>query len=135
MPCQIEELSHTAEVGLRVRAATPGDLFACAALGMFQLIGVPPGIQRQRHSVVVESFDAVSLLVDWLSELLYLHETTGAVFDRCDVASWTPTRLVAVVAGGRPATRPERAIKAVTYAGLQLVEDDQAWRVDVYFDV
>lgn len=133
--CDYEELSHTAEVGLRVRAATPPDLFGCAAVGMFALIGAQPHERSQRRTVAVESLDVESLLVDWLSELLYLHETTGEVYDHCKVTTWQPTRLEAVVEGGPPADRPLRAIKAVTYHGLRLGEEAGGWLAEVYFDI
>jgi len=80
MRCDYEELEHTAEIGLRVRAATPAALFACAATGMFALIDAQPGEQRMRHVVTIESSDAESLLVDWLSELLYWHERDGEIY-------------------------------------------------------
>ncbi|NTU78997.1 MAG: archease [Chloroflexales bacterium] len=41
--CHFEELAHTADVGARVRAATPAALFACAARSLFALIGARPG--------------------------------------------------------------------------------------------
>ncbi|HBY97593.1 MAG: archease [Ardenticatenaceae bacterium] len=133
--CDYEELSHTAEVGLRVRGAAPAALFACAAIGMFGLIGGRPGNRDRRRLVTVESLDAESLLVDWLSELLYLHETTGEVYDHCEVTTWLPTRLEAVIEGGRLAGQPLRAIKAVTYHGLRLYEAGGAWVAEVYFDI
>lgn len=133
--CDYEELAHTAEVGMRVRAPTPAALFACAATGLFRLMGTRPGISDTSRAVVVESLDSESLLVDWLSELLYLHETTGEVYDRVEVGAWTPTRLEATVAGGRPGAPPSRAIKAITYSGLRLAATDGGWLAEVYVDV
>jgi SHS2 domain-containing protein len=133
--CAYEELAHTSEVGIRVRAATPARLFACAAAGMFALLGVRSGERPVRRELVIESLDAESLLVDWLSELLYLYESTGAVYDQVDVTQWAPTRLEAVATGGAPTGSPLRAIKAVTYHGLRLAEEDSGWLAEVYFDV
>ncbi|HWQ12515.1 MAG TPA: archease [Roseiflexaceae bacterium] len=133
--CDYEELEHTAEVGLRVRASTPAELFACAASGMFALIGAQPGEQRTRHTVTVESSDAESLLVDWLSELLVWHERTGAIYDQPEITRWTPTRLEAILVGYAPRTPPATAIKAVTYHGLRLAEENGAWLAEIYFDV
>jgi SHS2 domain-containing protein len=133
--CEYEELAHTAEVGLRVRAATPTALFACAAQGMFALLGAHPSDHSMRRVATIDSFDAESLLVDWLSELLYLHETTGEAYDRIAITTWMPTRLVAIVEGGRSAQPPLRSLKAVTYHGLRLVEERDGWLADVYFDI
>jgi SHS2 domain-containing protein len=134
-PCAIEELAHPAEVGLRVRAAAPAELFACAAKGMFAIIGANPSGRNVRRTVEVESFDAESLLVDWLSELLFLHETTDEVYDQVEITFWAPTRIRAIVAGGLSAAPPLRALKAVTYHGLRLVEQENAWLAEIYFDV
>ncbi len=133
--CDYQELAHTAEVGLRVRAPTPAALFTCAAQGMFALIGAHPGEHSVRRVVTVESPDAESLLVDWLSELLYLHETTGEVYDRITATMWTPTRCVVVVEGGRAAEPPLHSLKAVTYHGLRLVEETDGWLAEIVFDI
>jgi SHS2 domain-containing protein len=133
--CDYEELSHTAEVGLRVRAGTPAALFMCAAAGMSAIMGAQPGERDVRREVVVESLDAESLLVDWLSELIYLHEITGAIYDQGEITNWTPTRLEATVVGGAPASPPQRSIKAVTYYGLRLAEEAGGWLAEVYFDI
>jgi SHS2 domain-containing protein len=133
--CDYEELAHTAEVGLRVRAGSPAALFICAATGMFAITGAQPGERTLRRVVAIESLDAESLLVDWLSELIYLYEISGAVYDHGEITSWTPTRLEAVIVGGTPAAPPLRSIKAVTYHGLRLAEEAGGWLAEVYFDI
>lgn len=133
--CTYEELDHTAEVGIRVRASTPAALFVCAARGMFALIGAQPAGHTTWRAVVIEALDSETLLVDWLSELLYLYETTGETYNQIEIIAWEPTRMEAALAGGVPANPPLHAIKAVTYHGLQLVEEPDGWRAEVYFDV
>lgn len=140
--CTYEELAHTAEIGLRVRSDTPEGLFACAARGMFALLSVEvdrstPPIRRDVH---LTSMDLESLLVDWLSELLYLHETTGAVFQECVVTHWQPDApdgptLGATVQGYPPVTAPRLQIKAVTYHDLLVAADEDGWVAQVYFDI
>lgn len=88
-----------------------------------------------RHSVSLTAVDAESLLVDWLNELLYLHETTGDVFTRYELAAWSPTRLEATVSGGPPAQRPRLHIKAVTYHQLHVAQTAVGWTADVFFDI
>jgi SHS2 domain-containing protein len=133
--CNYEELEHTAEIGLRVRAPTPADLFACAATGMFAISGIRSATTSNRRSITIESSDAESLLVDWLNELLYLYESTGDVYDQVQFATWTSTRLEATVEGGAPVLAPIRSIKAVTYHGLVLAENTSIWLAEIYFDV
>src|SRR5687768_3714159 len=102
--CMIEELGHTSEVGLRVRTDAPEQLFACAAQAMFGLLRVLPDKTRppQHHQVVIDSLDGDSLMVDWLSELLYLHETSAAIFSDYTILRWTATHLEAHISGYPP---------------------------------
>ena len=135
--CRIEELGHTAEIGLRISADAPETLFACAARGMFELLRVSPDPAQPQvcHAVTVDSIDVESLLVDWLSELLYLHETTGALFTECEVMRWTPTHLEAEARGRRPTESPAVHIKAVTYHQLAITTGAEGWTAQVYFDI
>jgi SHS2 domain-containing protein len=133
--CSFEELAHTAEVGMRVGAASCESLFACAGLGLFQLAGVAPGDARARRSITVESIDRAGLMVDWLSELLYLHETSGEVYDTIAIESLSETRLTATLQGALAIAPPERSIKAVTYYGLRIEESADGWTAEVYFDI
>jgi SHS2 domain-containing protein len=135
--CLFEELGHTAEIGLRIQADAPEQLFACSARAMFSLLRVLPDTTRPaaQHHVTIDSIDGESLLVDWLSELLYLHETTGAIFANCAILRWTPTHLEAQVTGYPPSVPPAMHIKAVTYHQLMLQANADGWTAQVYFDI
>ena len=135
--CQIEELGHTSEVGLRVRADAPEQLFACAARAMFGLLRVAPDTARpaHQHLVTIDSMDGESLMVDWLSELLYLHETTGAIFHQANVLRWTATHLEAQITGHPPLEPPAIQVKAVTYHQLLIQANADGWTAQVYFDI
>ncbi len=136
-PYQVEELPHTSEVGLEVRAASGAGVYAGLARAMFALIGThpPPRPRFTRRPVTLSAPDAEALLVDWLSELLYLHAVTGLIFPRCAIHVWTPTRLEAVVGGCRPARRPILDIKAVTYHDIRVAQEGEGWLGRVYFDI
>lgn len=135
--CRIEELGHTAEIGLRVGAGTPQELFACAAHGMFGLLHglTEAAAPANRRTIVVESIDRESLLVDWLNELLFLHATNGNVYGDCEVTQWSPTRLKAVLTERPPQSPPSMEIKAVTYHQVRVAEIGQEWVAEVYFDI
>lgn len=133
--CTCEELAHTADVGMRVGAPTPAALFACAARSLFVLAGAAPGAPASWRRVTVEAIDAESLLVEWLNELLYLHETTGEVVAEVQVVEWSPTLIVADVASAPPAEAPRCTIKAVTYHRLRLSETPEGWLAEYYVDV
>jgi SHS2 domain-containing protein len=135
--CLVEELDHTSEIGLRVRADAPEQLFACCAQAMFGLLRVLPDTARTaiHHRLTINSLDGESLLVDWLSELLYLYETTGALFTDCIVLRWTATHLEAHVTGYPPTEPPAIQIKAVTYHQLSLQANADGWTAQIYFDI
>lgn len=136
--CTYEELSHTADIGIRLQANSPAALFACAGQAMFKLAGAvadDDSLATPRY-VTVESGDAESLMVAWLNELLYQHEVNREVYLRCVVTAWEPTRLEAIIHGCRPAEPPILHIKAVTYHQLRVVEkEDGGWMAEIYFDI
>lgn len=131
-----EEIEHTADVGIRAYGRTLDALFANAAEGMFSLIvdlgGVRPvGEVRVR----VSADDVPGLLVRWLSELLYLHDTQGLVFREFDVRI-EGTALDGVARGeaiDRSRHDLKLAVKAVTYHGLSV--DPTKGFTQVIFDI
>jgi SHS2 domain-containing protein len=131
----IEEIEHTADWAIRVRGRHMKELFTNAALGMAMLIAdvgaVEPAIERR---VELEEFDTETLLVSWLSELLWFTEEAGAIFVRFEIEELTPTRLQGTVWGG-PAPGGMEQIKAVTFHDLQIVETGDGYEVTLVFDV
>lgn len=130
------EVEHTADLGLLVWGDSLQELFSSAALGMFALMRCPIGADRagSPHEVSLAADDLETLLVDWLGELLYLHECSGEVFSNVEALELEGTRLRAVVVG-RPSGAPERGIKAVTYSGLQIRETEHGYRATLTLDV
>jgi SHS2 domain-containing protein len=131
----IEEIEHTADWAIRVSGRSLEELFINAALGMAALMAELDAVQPtiERH-VELEGFDPESLLVAWLSELLWFNEDTNAVFVRFDIATLTPTRLSATVWGG-VAPSQWKLIKAVTFHNLNITATDDGYEVTVVFDV
>jgi len=131
----IEEIEHTADLSIRVRGRDLAELFANAARGMFGLVAdleaVGQGVERQ---VQLEELDAETLLVSWLSELLWFNEESEAVFNRFEIASLSTTALQATAWGG-PAPSQYKHIKAVTFHDLKIVATDDGYEVTVVFDV
>jgi SHS2 domain-containing protein len=76
-----EEIEHTADVGIRAYGHSLSELFANAAEGMFSLIADLRTVRPVGEvEVRVTSEDAPTLLLRWLSDLLYLHETQHLLF-------------------------------------------------------
>src|SRR5256885_13017328 len=71
-----EEIEHTADVGIRAYGSTLNELFANAAEGMFSLIADLDSVKPVGAvEVLLAAEDVETLLLRWLSELLYIHET------------------------------------------------------------
>ena len=84
------------------------------------------------HSIALSADDRESLLVAFLTELLYLTETRGVV---CDVVELrcSDTGLTASLTA-RPIDRIQRQVKAVTYHNLAVKNTIEGVSVVVVFD-
>jgi len=139
MPCgelPFEELDHTADVRLRVRGANLAQLFCHAAQGMFSLmrperVAEPEPLQRL---VVLDSMDLLSLLVDWLNELIYLSDSDRALFDTYELVCLEATHLHARI-GGRTGYAFRKVIKAATYSDLSIELTASGHEATITFDV
>ena len=130
-----EEIEHTADLALRVYGRDMRELFANAACGMFALMAAPSveeaSLQRE---VSLEATDYEGLLVDWLNELIYLHEVEGETYSQFAIKTLSPTELKAQVTGG-PTKIKTRAIKAATFHELEVVKTDKGYEATIVFDV
>src|SRR5438132_6446346 len=82
-----ETFEHTADLGLRIRAAELDTLFVEAGLALFAAIVDDLGtVERRQHfEVQLKGDDRDYLLFDWLRELLYHFDTEHVLFSRFDV--------------------------------------------------
>jgi SHS2 domain-containing protein len=134
-----EVFEHTADLGLRVEAATKEELFAEAQRGMTSLLVANPdaigGVQEKQLRVEGDEDDY--LLFDWLNELLYLFETERLVCSACEISC----RSGSVVAHCKGEEwNPERhgtgyEVKAITYHGLRVWQAGGRWHAEVIVDI
>lgn len=131
---RFEEIEHTADAALRIYGRERSELFANAAYGMFSLIAdwedIPPSTEQE---ISLEAIDDETLLVDWLSELLYLHEMEEVVYTSFDILDISPTTLRAL-ARGTKRWNPNTAIKAVTFNDLHIEKTPKGYTATVVFD-
>ncbi len=131
-----EEIDHTADVGIRAFGTNLTELFVNAAEGMFSLIANLDAVRPVGEvEIRLRADDIPTLLLRWLSELLYLHETQHFLFSSFD-ASVSDTTLRALARGETiDKTRHELklAIKAVTRHRLAV--DEQKGVAEVIFDI
>lgn len=130
---------HTADAGLMIYGKDLPSLFEHAGEGFFHLItdlkAVKPVIEK-RVELRGESLDR--LIVDWLSELLYLHDAEHLLFKEFKVESVGDEGLKAVVKGevfqdGIHVIKTE--VKAVTHHQIRVEKKNRTWRARVIFDL
>ncbi len=130
-----EEIDHTADVGIRAYGKTASAIFANAAEGMFSLIADPAKVDPKGEiEVRLASDDLPKLLVAWLSELLFLHETQHLLFCRFKVRVRGNSLRAEAWGEAIDKRRHELrlAIKAVTYHRLSV--DVKKGVAEVIFD-
>lgn len=138
---RFETIDHTADLGIRAYGTDLKQLFENAAYGMFELLWGGAEIEQlQGVQVDICSDDLPGLLVDWLSEINYLHATDRLIYSRVriDELDAKAGSLRAELAGepydaSRHLLHTE--IKAVTYHELDVLQTEQGWQAQVIFDV
>ena len=130
---------HTADLGVEVTGATLEDLYAGAALALFDILtdlsSVRAGVTR---AIVVSGEDPADLLVNFLREVLYAWNGDGFLMKSCLIREVKPQRLSALLRGepfdpSRHQIKQE--IKAVTYHQASVETTAAGWRARVVFDV
>ena len=91
---------HTADLGVEVTGASLEELYAGAALTLFDLLtdlsSVRAGGVRE---IVVSGEDPADLLVNFLREILYAWNGDGFLLKSCLVREVSPMRLKALLRG------------------------------------
>lgn len=134
-----EEFEHTADLGLRVEAASLDELFEQAGLGLTRMLVLNPDRIESRvtKSLSVTANDREYLLFDWLSELLYLFESEGFLCARIH-ATASESDITAELSGDifdPQRHQPGHEVKAITYHGLLLEPTKSGWRAEVIVDI
>lgn len=134
-----EVFEHTADLGLRISAPDLNALFTQAAKGFFSLIveNIDDISPIENLTIKIEGQDLEYLLFDWLNELLYISETQHLVFSKVSVNIDT-NGLVAEVSGEKlDSSRHilDHEVKAITYHGLLVKEENNGWLAEVILDI
>lgn len=134
-----EFFEHTADLGLRIRAADLDGLFVEAAQALFEAIVEKLDTVRpeRRVDVSLPADDIEYLLFDWLKELLYHFDAEHLLFSRFEAK--VTAQGVQGSAWGEPLDRSRHAIehevKAITYHGLKVVREADGWLAEVIVDI
>ena len=132
-------LEHTADIGFEAFGQSREEVFANAARALCDLTVDLDCIElREALPIRVEGRDPASLLVNWLSEILYLHDAEGWLFGEFEFGALADTSLAVVARGERFNSARHQAkllVKAITYHQLVLEQTPSGWRAQVYVDI
>ena len=132
-----ELLEHTADLGIHAWGPAAPEAFENAAHALTEVMGVRVPGPGRRRLLKVRAEDRPALLVAFLNEVIWLHETESKGFAAIDVIAVSPNDLVAEAELAPLPEAPEGiGVKAATYHQL-LVEarPGDGVHVYVYLDV
>lgn len=128
------EIPHTADWALHVWADDLPELLAESARGMNWLSGaVLADGPKIRRTFETTGLDGESLLVAFLSELVYYAEQENIGFDDFVIA--LKNDRLKVELHGAPLKALNKAIKAVTWHNLEIQSTARGLEVEIVFDV
>ena len=144
---EYELVPHTADLKMHAYGVTFEELFTNALKGMFASIKpksphitytdeVPKVTHyTAEHTVVVRAPDRELLLIDFLSECLYLSDVHDEAYFDARFEDLAETELKAIIYGVSIEGFEVVEIKAVTYHDLVLEQIEGIWRATIVFDI
>lgn len=130
-----EEVAHTADWALRVRGSDLAELLEHAVAGALELAGVELSEQAgEERRIELDSLDAESLVVDFLTELVVALELRGMAFAALQLRVDDDRRLTGSLREV-PVEKMAKPIKAVTYSELEVRRDQNGYSATIVFDV
>jgi len=152
---KFELLEHKADLKIRAFGKDKEELFENAMIGMFEGARYEEEVKIQKPSLAtarrggrkgrspfrpskfkikISSLDFPSLLVDFLSEVLYLCETKKLVFEKVEFQKLTEKEMEGTLIG-KPLKRMGVHIKGVTYHDLEIHQENGKWQATILFDI
>ena len=132
-------IDHTADFGLRVFGSDSKELFANAALALFDLITDIDHLKGlDSCNIEVSGDDWSDLMVNWLREILYLWNGKELLVKKVRILSLSETELSATAKfdpfdPDRHIIKTE--IKAVTYHQIKVNSSPSGWEAMIIFDI
>ena len=131
-----EILEHKADLKIRAFGKTKEELFLNLLFGMTE--SMKPEIEtgtRIKREIKIESLDLPTLLVDFLSEVLYLSQINKEIYNDVKFRKFLDNYLEGELIGQK-IKRFGEDIKAVTYHNLEINQNkDGTWEIVVLFDI
>ena len=139
MQTRYEFFDHTADIGIRVFAATLAGLVQPAGQALYEVIGeLAPGGEPEALRLSFSGDEPALLLRDYLAELLRRFETDGQIVTQVEVEEFDDARL-AVAARlcrvDRQRSALEREVKAITYHELAIRRSADGYEATCIVDI
>jgi SHS2 domain-containing protein len=136
---RFEILDHTADIGLIVFGEDLKTLFENAGEAFFHLITDLRRVrENEERRIELKGESLERLMVDWLNELLYLHDVESLLFKKFEVEAVGDEGLRAK-AKGEPFQEGvhviKTGVKAVTHHQIQVNRESGGWRAQVILDL
>lgn len=131
---QFEVLGHRADTKIRAYGKTKKALFKNAALGMISILDALTDKEEKMLNFRLSSIDQDALLVDFLSELLYLIQTQKIIPQKFSFPEFSDRRLSAKV-NAKKVVSFGREIKAVSYQDVAIKRQSSIWEATIIFDL
>ncbi len=136
---RFEILDHTADIGLIVYGEDLQTLFENAGEAFFHLITDLKRVrQKEERRIELKRESLERLMVDWLNELLYLHDVENLLFKSFKVEVVGEGGLKAKVKG-EPFEEGvhviKTGVKAATHHQIQVKKENGGWRAQIILDL
>jgi SHS2 domain-containing protein len=131
-----EILEHKADLKIRAFGRTKEELFSNCLFGMSESMGSEvKNREKASQEIKINSPDFTALLVDFLSEALYLSQTNKEIYFEVSFKNFSDNKLEGRLSGQK-VERFGEDIKAVTYHGLDICQGkDGIWEAVILFDI
>jgi SHS2 domain-containing protein len=139
-PAPYEELDHTADAGVVVRAKSADEALARLVLAFADLVtGGAPVSPTSELVIEIEPADRAAMAIDVLRELLFRFETERKIPDAVEVRRFDPAKGAELCVELGPYD-PERHgdgldLKAVTFHAARFESDGAGWVAQIVFDI
>lgn len=133
---------HTADIIVVAWGETLEKAFECAAKGVAEIMVNRETIEeKDRKRVIIAGFDIENLLYRWIEEIIYLFDSQRFLVKDAKVhriSMEVEPILEGELIGDRynPSIHEARThVKAVTYSLMEVIKEDDLWRVRFTVDI
>jgi SHS2 domain-containing protein len=129
-------LEHKADLKIRAFGKDKKELFENVMIGMENALRAEIKKSKpKKRKIKVKSLDLETLLVDFLSEILYLNQTKREIYQKIKFKKLFGPEIEAEIFG-KKVKNFGLDIKAVTYHDLDIHQrKDGTWQATVLFDI